>query len=157
MKNFFLLSLLLICFVKAHSQSADTIEIRKSFGTKYMQKGKVLKPRQLVEIMKTNSEALAEMRKAKSNFDAGSVIGAVGGFMVGWELGTSLGGRDADWGVAGAGAGLIVVSLLFNGSYNSHAKAAIHLYNSDLKKSATSKLDLNIRPYGAGVSVQLRF
>ena len=43
----------------------------------------------------------------------GQLLGGIGGFLVGWTLGTALGGGDPDWTVAGVGAGFIALSIPF--------------------------------------------
>jgi hypothetical protein len=49
------------------------------------------------------------------NMNAGTVAAYIlaysGGFMVGYTLGTAIAGGDPNWGVAGIGAGLIVVAV----------------------------------------------
>lgn len=157
MKKIFLLFILITTVFTAFGQVSDTIEIRKSFGTRYRLHGKNLLPRQLVEITKSNPEAYQEMKIAKSNYDGGYALGAIGGFMVGWPLGTAIAGRDPNWVLAGIGVGFIVVSIPLTAAYNKHAKAAVNIYNRDLRKSITSNIDFKIRPTFNGVSIQIKF
>ena len=84
LKLSFLLLLIATTLVAQQSQ----IEIQKAFGgIKLMQNGQVLRPKMVLDIMKTNPEAVAEFKKAKSNFDAGQGLGFVGGALIGWPLG----------------------------------------------------------------------
>ena len=53
------------------SQS-DSIQIKKILGTVFIQNGKKLTPKQLLEITKINSEAYNEMKVAKSNYGIGT-------------------------------------------------------------------------------------
>ena len=131
----------LFCFIgifllnvnQAFAQSlADSIEVKQKAGTVYMQHGVKLKPKQLLKITEQNQEAYMIMKKAKSNYDIGSVIGSVGGFLIGWPLGTLIGGGDPNWAMAGVGVGLAVVSIPFYSAYNKHAKTAVRIYNDTL-------------------------
>src|SRR6187399_281905 len=92
----------------AQAKEGD-IEMKKSFwGVKFHQDGKPLKPKEVLRIMEANPEAHAEFKKAKSNYDAAQVFGAIGGFMVCWPIGTAIGGGDPQWGLAAGGAGFIL-------------------------------------------------
>lgn len=77
--------------VFGQSQS-DTIQIKKSLGTIFIQNGERFKPNQLLEIIKINPEAYTEMKVAKSNHNIGSVFAFAGRFLVGWPLGTAIAG-----------------------------------------------------------------
>ena len=80
----------------AQNQS-DSIVIKKAFGTVFKQNGKTLTPRQLWNITGKNSAANKEMNIARDNYVVATVIGSVGGFMVGWPMGTAMAGGDANW------------------------------------------------------------
>lgn len=64
------------------------------WGVKFTQNGRLLKPREVLNIMQGDDEAYAAFKKAKSNYDGATVLGVVGGFMVGWPIGTAIGGGD---------------------------------------------------------------
>ena len=153
LKLSFLLLLIATTLVAQQSQ----IEIQKAFGgIKLMQNGQVLRPKMVLDIMKTNPEAVAEFKKAKSNFDADQVLGFVGGALIGWPLGTALGGGEPNWGLAAGGAGLVLVSIPLNAGYKKHATKAVELYNGS---SATSRIPvrLTMSPYPGGLSFRVRF
>ncbi len=127
----------------AQSQT-DSIQIKKSLGTIFIQNGKKLTPKQLLVITKVNQEAYKEMKVAKSNYDLGSVLGFAGGFLVGWTLGTAVGGGEPNWTLAGIGAGLIIVSIPFSTSYSKHAKNAVRIYNNGLDHTGLRKIYFNL-------------
>ncbi|MBK7428200.1 MAG: hypothetical protein IPI60_14870 [Saprospiraceae bacterium] len=85
---------------------------------------------QLKRVVEPNAEAYQLAKSAKSNTIFSSIIGGVGGFMLGWNIGTAIGGGDPNWWVAGAGAGLIVVSIPISNKSMRQAKSAAELYNN---------------------------
>jgi hypothetical protein len=136
------------------SQS-DSIQIKRNFGTVFIQNGKKLTPKKLLDITKSNSEAYKEMKIAKSNFDIGTVIGVCGGILVGFPIGTALGGGEPNWALAGVGAGLIVISIPFTTSYTKHAKKAVGIYNNGGSLTGFRKInfDLGITSNGLGIKM----
>ena len=96
-----LASLMLALSISVEAQLQEPIKVEKRFGTVFTQNGKVLKPRQLLEITHNNPEAFKSMQLAKKNYDAGAVFSFVGGFMVGWPCGTALAGGDPGMGSCG--------------------------------------------------------
>jgi hypothetical protein len=100
MKVFFSVALVL-CFVEAHSQSSDKIEMHRTFfNTKfYHNNAELTKPAQVLKLMEQNPEAFKEFKKAKANYNASIVFGGIGGALIGWPLGTALGGKilNGDW------------------------------------------------------------
>lgn len=99
----------------------------------FFQNGQKLRPGELLKITQINPEAYKEMKKAKSGFDVATIFGSIGGFLIGWPLGTALAGGDPNWALAGIGAGLVVVAIPFNSSYVKHAKNSVRIYNAGLE------------------------
>lgn len=115
----------------------DSISIKKVFGGYQFYQGKKrLNMNQLENTMKPNNEAYQQIKSAQSTNTLATIIGGVGGFMVGWPIGTALGGGKPNWTMASIGAGLIVVSIPINQSFNKKAKQAVEMYNSGLHKSS---------------------
>ncbi|MBK6929738.1 MAG: hypothetical protein IPH12_02340 [Saprospirales bacterium] len=138
--------------------SADTIEIKRTaFGTVFRSNGKTLRPRQLLHLTQPNPEAHRYMQKAKTNYDLSFVLSFAGGFLVGYPLGTAIAGGDANWTLAGIGAGLIVVSVPFTVGYTKNAKEAARLYNAGLPKTGFRERELYFRIDANGVGVRLGF
>ena len=158
MKQIILTSVLLFSFIWVHGQyQSDSIAIKKAFGTRFQQNGRNLTPRQLLDITKSNPDALAEMKLAKRNYDVGYVFGFAGGFLIGWPIGTAIGGGDPNWTLAAVGAGLAVISIPFTVSYTKHARNAVHIYNKELKYSYFVEPDLKIGLTYNGVGIQIKF
>jgi hypothetical protein len=132
----------------------DTLEVRKNL---FLHQGKTLKPKELINITRSNPEAYKEMRKAKSNYDVAVLTSSVGGFLVGWPLGTAIGGGDPNWAIAGAGAGLIVLSLPLSSAYFKRAKNAVKIYNEDINRTGKKDVDLKWGINSNGIGIKLIF
>lgn len=124
------LSIVTIC-------NAQQIEMEKVFGGyKYSQKCNTMTMKDLVNTMKSNQQAFQLIKKAQSNNTLASIIGFAGGGLIGWPIGTALGGGDANWALAGIGAGLVAVAIPLSSGVNKNAKAAVELYNASLKSTS---------------------
>lgn len=122
--------------------NAQKIEVEKVFGGyKYTQNGNRMTMRDLVNTMKSDINASSLIKKAQTNNTIATVLGGAGGVLIGVPLGQSLGGGDANWTLAGIGAGLIIVAIPISSSANKKTKKAIELYNSSL--NSTSSYEFN--------------
>jgi hypothetical protein len=158
-RNLFLT--LFLSFLSLHaafSQEAEgDIKMEKNFwGVKFYQDSKQLTPKQVLEIMRPNEEAFRAFKKAKSNLGAANVMGFIGGFMVGWPLGTAIAGGEPEWGLAAGGAALILASIPLNNAFIKHSTTAINLYNRPASASQF-KPKMHVGFYGTGVRVAVKF
>lgn len=148
--------LCMIFSIQLSAQSNPDLRLGKG-GTLY-QGGTVIKPKDMLRIMEPVPEALAAFKKAKANYDAASVFAVIGGFLVGYPLGTALAGGDPQWGLAAGGAALIlVVGLPLNSAFKKNANIAIDLYNKNKANTAQHfqpKLHLGIQTSGVGMSLR---
>ena len=76
--------------------------------------------------------------------------------MIGWPLGTALGGGDPQWGIAAAGVGVILLSIPLNVSFKKHAQNAFGIYNQN-PSARSNVFKVNIIPYGAGLKLTAKF
>lgn len=138
---------------------SDSVSMKKVFGGyQFYQGEKRLNMNQLVNMMKPNNQAYQQIKSAQSTYTLSTIIGGVGGFMVGWPIGTALGGGDPNWTMAGIGAGLIVVSIPISQSFNKKAKQAVETYNSGLQTSSFwDKNELKLSLTGNGLGLTLNF
>ena len=109
--------------------------------------------------MKSNSEALKLMKKAKSNYNFGLILGGLGGGLIGYPIGTSLGGGDPNWTLAGVGAALVIISIPINTSINKNTQQAIELYNSSLDTTSfyNFKPEFTIIGNTNGIGISMSF
>lgn len=159
-KNSLILTLLISCLSFTFGQSStDSITIKKAFGGyQFSQSGKRLNMSQLARTMEPNEQAYKEIKAAQSSYTVASIIGGVGGFMVGWQLGTAVAGGEPNWVLAGIGAGLIVVTIPISQKFNKQAKSAIDTYNGGLRTSSYwDKTELRLAMTGNGVGFTLKF
>ena len=103
-------TLILLFVCSAFVCVAQNIEMKKGFfGTRFYSDGRMVKPGEVLEIMRSDDEAYAHFKKAKTNYDVAGVLGFIGGALVGWPIGTAIGGGDPEWGLAAVGGGFIIL------------------------------------------------
>ena len=154
------LTLLVVSMSFAFGQTTtDSISMKKVFGGyQFYQGEQMLNMNQLVNLMKPNDLAYRQIKSAQASFTLAAIMSGVGGFMVGWPIGTALGGGEPNWTLAGVGAGLILVSIPISQSFNKKAKQAVELYNAGLQTSSFwDKKELNLSLTGNGIGLTLKF
>jgi hypothetical protein len=158
MKHIIFIAFFVWAFSGAYAQTAsDSIETQKTNGTIFLQHGKTLTPKELKEIVKVNPEASEELKIASGNLGAGMAFAYVGGFMIGWPIGTAIGGGKPAWAMAGAGVVLAAISIPFATAANRHTKNAVKIYNNGIKQISHNKTNLNLGFSGNGIGVRLSF
>lgn len=105
--------------------------------------------------MEIDAEAFKEFKRAKSNYDAGQVLGFIGGFLIGWPLGTALGGGDPQWGLAGGGAALLLASIPLNSGFKKHAQRALTIYNGRPVSRRQASVRFRFYGYGGGFVLKM--
>jgi hypothetical protein len=137
---------------KAQTPS-DSIFIQKNFfGYKFYQKDTRLNFNQLPYIMGGDQEAYRLVKKASSTNTIAAIISGTGGFLVGWQLVTALVGGDPNWAMAGAGVGLIVISIPISAKSYRQSLQAVNTYNSGLAANGCRpKLFLGTTSHGIGL------
>lgn len=151
MKQILFIFIFTLCGMQLSAQSAkDTLEMRKG---EIMQNNRKLHMRDVAGIVEVNPEAFREMRKAYNNQNFVQVFSAAGGFLIGWPIGTAIGGGDPKWELLGIGAGLVLVSIPFSNGYKKHAKKAIMLYNEGIREENRDKISFNFQVTASGVGM----
>lgn len=161
MKKYFLFSALLsfLCLFSFGQTPTVPIEMKKAFGGYlFYQSDERMNMSQLTRAMKANEQAYNEFKIAKSNYVAASIIGGAGGFMIGWPLGAALAGGEANWTMAGIGAGLVAISIPFNVKFNKQVKHAVEIYNEGVKTgSLREQSEFRFALTGNGAGLVYRF
>ena len=93
------------------SAFAQTGNITMPKHGKFLYDGQTLMPREVLKLMKENPDAHRSFKKALSNYDGQMAFGFVGGFLIGWPIGTAIGGGDAQMGSRGRGGALTFHSV----------------------------------------------
>jgi len=152
--------LIFVCLTGAFGQTpADSITMKKVFGGyQFYQKGKLLNMPGLVKTMQPNAQAFREIKAAQSNNTIATLFAGAGGFMIGWPLGTALGGGDPEWAMAAVGAGLAAISIPISSKTLKQARSAVNTYNNGLKNSSSSAgPEFRLGFVGNGIGVTMQF
>ena len=136
----------------------EPIEFYKGdFGMVFTQNGKILKPRDLVSITEGQIQADIYMKKAKLNFDWGSVFAFIGGALVGWPVGAALVGGDPNWVLAGAGAGCIGLAIPLSIGYKKNAIRGANIYNQNLSTASRRIHTVQLTAGSNGLGITFSF
>jgi len=140
--------LLVLCLLASCLCSTAQIEIQKKG---FYQGGRLLTPKELVSIMENNSAALTLATKAKSNYGAANALGFVGGFLIGWPIGTAIGGGEPEWALLGVGAGITAIAIPIMSSAKKKMTEAVTIYNDGLESTSSIRLDFKVTGNGVGL------
>ena len=155
-----IISLLTIAFSFTFGQiSTDSISMKKVFGGyQFYQGDKILNMSQLVKTIEPNEQAYKQIKSARSTYTMAMILSYAGGFMVGWPIGTALGGGEPNWTMAGIGAGLVAITIPISQNFNKKAKLAVDTYNGKLQTSSfLDKNELKLSFTGNGIGLTLKF
>ncbi|MFK8059030.1 MAG: hypothetical protein AB8B78_02970 [Polaribacter sp.] len=137
------------------SITAQKIEMKKVFGSyTFSQNDKMLTLSQMQEVMKDNKEAFELVKSAKSNQTWGMILGGAGGALIGYPIGTAIGGGEPKWALAGAGVALIVATIPIVKGFNKKTKKAVELYNANAPSVSSNfnpTFNLNIKGTSLGL------
>ncbi len=131
---------LLLCFplfINVFAQADSTIQkltVYKTFGGVHYEYQKdtaifSVSPKQVKMILMDNPLALAEFKKAKTNYSIAGILGFMGGVMVAFPVGTAIAGGEPEWGLAIGGVALILATIPFTTAFRYHSLEAVDRYN----------------------------
>jgi len=137
----------------------DTIQVTKlGGGYRYNYKGEVLTLDRLEILLRNNSLALEYFNKAKGSSGIINVLGYAGGFLVGYPLGTLIGGGKPNWTLAAVGCGLIVIAIPIASSADKNLFKAVNVYNQFAPTSRNNNYyDIKLGINQTGVALLIRF
>jgi hypothetical protein len=151
------LLILVLVLTASMSLNAQKIEMTKVFGGyTFKQDGKNLLLKDMQEIMKDNKEAFDLVQSAKSNQTWSMVLGGIGGGLIGFPIGTAIGGGDPEWALLGAGAAILVATIPIVKGFNRKTSKAVQLYNDGITSNGykfNPTLDLNLKGNGIGLTM----
>ncbi|MFT6215682.1 MAG: hypothetical protein ACJAS3_002082 [Roseivirga sp.] len=148
----FLILIASINFAQAQDKPQLILEKGKVFGS---QSNLTLKQAQ--GLMENYPEAYDYMKKARTNNTMASIFGGIGGYLIGYPLGQAIAGGDANWGMAGVGAGVILIALPFHSAFKKNANLSIDLYNKADYKALNENVQLKIGLLENGVGLKVSF
>ena len=156
-----LFTVMLFCYMSTYSQTAaDSITISKiRGGYQFMQYGRLLTVSQLGETLRSNDAAYKEFKKGRGTYSLSMVMAGTGGFLIGWPLGTAIGGGDPNWAMAGVGAGLVAIALPLSMSSAKRIKSAAEIYNLDIQHTyfPGKRLEFNFGLHSNGIGLLVNF
>ena len=132
------------------------VEGNAFMGMRFYQQGKTLTMQEATQAVHANPAAFEHMTKARNQSVLGMILGAAGGFCIGWPIGTAIGGGDPNWVMAGVGAGLVAITIPISISATKHARDGVSLYNEGLSKPQ-SRLNVDVGLVGAGLGLTIYF
>lgn len=143
--RYFLITLTLLVGSFSFS-NAQEISIKKTFGGyKFVQYGKTLKMRELGEIVKSNETSFELIKKGHTGNFIGQVLGSVGGFIIGWQLGNLISNIATDLNLAGIGAGLIVIGIPISIKSNKNTNLGLEIYNNTLEPTSQFEFQRSLK------------
>ncbi|TMM32354.1 hypothetical protein FDT66_02495 [Polaribacter aestuariivivens] len=155
MKKVFLAILLSV--VTFSTVNAQKIEKKKVFGGYvFSQNDKTLTLGEMQELMKNNQEAFDLVKSAKSNQTWAMILGGIGGGLVGYPIGTAIGGGDPEWVLAGVGAAFIVATIPIAKGFSRKTEKAVDLYNADQPSVSSNfqpQFNFNLKGMSMGISM----
>lgn len=84
---------------------------KSSWSTKFYINGNEISKERGEAIIAKDIQAFKLYKSSMKNFSTGNVLGFIGGGLIGWPIGTALGGGEPKWGLAAVGAGLTILSF----------------------------------------------
>lgn len=136
----------------------DTIEIIKAGGGyKYKFNDQLLTLNSFEEVVLDNSTATEYFKKAKGTSGFISVLGYAGGFLIGYPIGTALGGGKANWTLAAVGCGLVAIAIPIASSADKNLLKAARAYNEGKPISKVEPYDIRVGVNQNGLALAIRF
>lgn len=134
--------------------ASDTITVEKN---KYYYHGMQIESMRQIKSLVANDElALKEVKKASVASGFSSVIGYLGGFAIGYEVGSMFFGKFNPY-IFGGGLAVAGLSIGLGAVSNNHLKKGVAIYNANLGKTAYGGVELNFGLAPGGVGLTLSF
>ncbi len=131
------------------------ITIGPKGNTFYYNGAPIINKAHLKDYIYSSDEALRHFRMATTNEVFSYIFAFSGGFLVGWPLGTLIGGGDPEWYLLGIGAGLIVIGITLDFGRKNQLIKAVNAYNGSLDTVASAApgytLSFSATPGGLGL------
>jgi hypothetical protein len=137
-----------------YSSNSDSIVIWKK---RLYHKGQPLSNNKMVELLKTNNEAFRKYNSAKAPAVFANLLSYTGGFLIGYPIGTSIGGGDPNWTSAAIGAGMIVFAIPIELISIKNQKESINIYNNGIKRNSQIKKESKIGITRNGLTFCMKF
>ena len=136
----------------------DTIQyLEEGIGHKFTLNSEVLSLDRMGIIMKDNPISMQFINDAKSTTGILTVLSYAGGFMIGYPLGTMIGGGQPNWTMAGIGCGLIAIAIPIAIDADKKLIKAAQAYNQAKVVSLRDNYELKLGLSQNGLGIAIRF
>lgn len=125
-----------------------------SYSGRVWQNGIKLRPEQVRTAMSGNTEALQQYNNGRSLYVAGMIIAYPSALLMGWDLGTRLGGGEGNGILLGVGITGTVVGLIMGLTGESQIKQSVQLYNSKASNTSLYQINFGFTQTGVGLCMQ---
>lgn len=138
--------------------SDSIVAVKALIGHTYYYQGERISYSELNEILATNPVSRQQSLEAQPIYVLSQIISGVGGFCVGWELGSIVTGTSSGGVLLLFGAGLIGISLPIYSRYCKKIEQALDIYNSSKRTAKIEKpQNLHVGLNSSGISFSLHF
>lgn len=139
-------------------QIKDTIQYQKAgIGYKFTLNNEALTLDKLSNIMQNNPISMEYYKKAKSTTGIITVLSYAGGFLIGYPIGTMVGGGQPNWTMAAIGCGLIAVAIPIASSADKNLLKAVQAYNQGRSVSFKDNYEIKLGVNQNGLALAIRF
>ena len=144
----------LIIFVAVLSASFAQAQSELTYKGGVMRDGVKLTHAEVKKVMTGNGEALKTYNSGQALGIVGIIFSGIGGGLVGYDLGTRLGGGEGDGTLLVVGAVSIGVGVGFALFGDAKVKKSVALYNSKLSNNSISyQINFGVTQTGIGFSM----
>jgi len=158
MKSFQILFLICAILFATENVVAQKINKSKRLGSYvFEQNGKKLNANALLQALSSNKNAYNLASSGKGQYNLGNVLGAIGGFGIGWPIGSALGGGEPNWLMAGGGLVLAIAGITVNNKGAQKFSQAIDMYNSELGFNSYKSKKYYVSPSKTGIGLAFNF
>lgn len=147
----------LLCLALAHfatAQEKPHLELQKG---RIKNSANTLSLKQAQDLMVNYPDAYQYMKKARANNTMAQIFAFTGGYLIGYPIGQSIGGGEANWTLAGVGVGVLLVAIPFGSAFKQNATLAINLYNESDYKALNNNVQLRIGVLESGIGLRVSF
>ncbi len=142
------------------AQTADTLYLHSTFwGNKFYKGDTIYSINAVLEELAANEQPYNLMLSAKKDNVFTQLLGAAGGILIGWPVGTAIGGGEPKWYLAGIGAGLVAISIPLSINFRKKANQALQDHNALMANSArwNYKHIYHLGLSGNGLQLRIQF
>lgn len=144
-------------------KKSDKLKLETGFfGNKYYKGVWSISRDKAFNYLSDNGEAYTLATKGEKLQKTSTIFSVIGGALIGFPLGSALGGaEDPRWYLAGIGGGIVLLSIPIYSAGNKKIHEAIEVYNEEELSAALHKdriIDrVELLPMGNGIGLRLTF